>query len=42
MKTLKNLSVIMLFFGLALLTMYITKSYYIFNDIEYNGWQILQ
>ena len=25
----------MLFLGLALLTMYITKSYYIFNDIEY-------
>ena len=35
MKTLKNISVIILFLGLMLLTVYVTKSYYVFNDIQY-------
>lgn len=35
MKTLKNISVIILFVGLTFLTFYITKSYYVFNDMNY-------
>tara|TARA_B100001248_G_scaffold232097_1_gene192841 strand:- start:91 stop:969 length:879 start_codon:yes stop_codon:yes gene_type:complete len=35
MKTLKNLSVIILFVGFIFLTIYITKSYYVFNDLQY-------
>ena len=35
MKTLKNLSVIILFVGFIFLTIYITKSYYVFNDLHY-------
>ena len=35
MKTLKNISVIILFLGLIFLTVYVTKSYYVFNDIQY-------
>ena len=36
MKTLKNLSVIILFVGIIFLTVYITKSHYAFNDMQYN------
>ena len=35
MKTLKNISVIILFVGLTFLTFYVTKSYYVFNDMNY-------
>ena len=35
MKTLRNLSVIILTTGIILLVIYITKSYYLFNDLEY-------
>ena len=34
-KIIRNISVIIIFFGFMLLSSYITKSYYVFNDVEY-------
>lgn len=36
-KIIRNLSIVIIFIGFLLLSSYITKSYYVFNDIEYKN-----